>query len=336
MILDARGSQVFGSDTLDRAVVQIDLGDFGFGTGQGIGIDRVAVVLRCDSYAAIGQVLHWMVAAAVPELEFERLSAQSLTENLVAEADTKQGLLVEQALYGLHDRLQPCGVARAWTEKNAVRIPSQDFVAGSGSGQNDASHADRREPPQNVMLEAAVEDHDPVAITFAGFFDRFLARVAPRIGRLRRHAVHKIGFVIGLGLLQIAEGLIGISVRDRAHGDSGAANTLGNGTGIQPLNGHHLAFHEKLVERFRGAPVARQIASLADDETRWLKPVGFKIVFVDPVVSDERISKKDDLPGVAGVGQNLLIAGHAGVENNFTGRFSGVSERFSLVDRAVT
>ena len=44
---------------------------------------------------------------------------------------------------------------------------------------------------------------------------------------------------------------------------------------------------------------------------------GFFVVEVRADVADVRVRKADDLSGVAGVGENFLVTGKAGVENNF-------------------
>ena len=44
---------------------------------------------------------------------------------------------------------------------------------------------------------------------------------------------------------------------------------------------------------------------------------GFFIVEIGANVSDVRIRQADDLAGVAGVGENFLITGEAGIENDF-------------------
>jgi len=41
------------------------------------------------------------------------------------------------------------------------------------------------------------------------------------------------------------------------------------------------------------------------------------IVHVGPDISDVRVSKADDLAGIAWIGKNFLISGEAGVKNNF-------------------
>ena len=53
----------------------------------------------------------------------------------------------------------------------------------------------------------------------------------------------------------------------------------------------------------------------------------FIVAGVDPVVADVGGGEDDDLTGVAGVGENLLIAGHAGMEDDLSaGRDRGTEE----------
>ena len=89
---------------------------------------------------------------------------------------------------------------------------------------------------------------------------------------------------------------------------------------------------------FVRAPVRRQRRKFADDQRFdiWLR--GLLVVIVRPDVSDVRIGEADDLPCVAWVGENFLIAGEAGVENNFAAT-AGASTRgaplkyFSVLER---
>lgn len=46
-------------------------------------------------------------------------------------------------------------------------------------------------------------------------------------------------------------------------------------------------------------------------------PRRFFIFGVRADISDVRISQTDDLPGIAGVGENFLVTGEAGIENDF-------------------
>jgi len=68
---------------------------------------------------------------------------------------------------------------------------------------------------------------------------------------------------------------------------------------------------------FRGAPVRGDLRELAHDERFDVGARRFFVVEIGAYVADVRISQTDDLAGVTGVGENFLIAGEAGIENDF-------------------
>jgi hypothetical protein len=47
------------------------------------------------------------------------------------------------------------------------------------------------------------------------------------------------------------------------------------------------------------------------------------------------IGEADDLPGVAGIGENFLVAGKAGVENDFTAVARASARRAAVKDSSV-
>src|SRR5207249_11817838 len=51
---------------------------------------------------------------------------------------------------------------------------------------------------------------------------------------------------------------------------------------------------------------------------------------IDPIVSDQRISHRDDLPTIRWVGQYFLITGHGGAETNFADAGTGCAKGFAL------
>ena len=55
----------------------------------------------------------------------------------------------------------------------------------------------------------------------------------------------------------------------------------------------------------------------AHDQGLDVRPRRFLIVKIGAHVSDVRIGKADDLPGVAGIGEDFLITGETGVKNDF-------------------
>jgi len=59
------------------------------------------------------------------------------------------------------------------------------------------------------------------------------------------------------------------------------------------------------------------LRKFADDERFDIRPRRFFILEIRANISNVRISQTDNLPGIAGVGENFLITGEAGVENDF-------------------
>jgi hypothetical protein len=53
------------------------------------------------------------------------------------------------------------------------------------------------------------------------------------------------------------------------------------------------------------------------DERFNVRPRGFLVVEIGADISDVRIRQADDLAGIAGVGENFLVTGEAGIENDF-------------------
>ena len=80
---------------LDRVVVEIEMGDFDRALKR-IGIDGEAVVLRSDFYFSRGQVHHRLIAAVMAEFQFIGLAAQGQTQNLMAEANSKDRFFADQ------------------------------------------------------------------------------------------------------------------------------------------------------------------------------------------------------------------------------------------------
>ena len=49
-----------------------------------------------------------------------------------------------------------------------------------------------------------------------------------------------------------------------------------------------------------------------------MRPRRFLIFRVCADISDMRIGQADDLPGITGIGENFLVTGEAGIENDFS------------------
>ena len=67
-----------------------------------------------------------------------------------------------------------------------------------------------------------------------------------------------------------------------------------------------------------GAPVGGDDGQVADHQARGVDFSGFAVLGVHPGVAHMRIGKGNDLPAVARIGENFLVAGHRSVEYHFT------------------
>jgi hypothetical protein len=83
-----------------------------------------------------------------------------------------------------------------------------------------------------------------------------------------------------------------------------------------PDDGNFMAVQVKL-RRFRRAPVGGYLRKLPDDQRFDIRPGRLLVFKICANVSDVGVGKADDLAGVAGVGENFLITGEAGIENDF-------------------
>jgi hypothetical protein len=61
----------------------------------------------------------------------------------------------------------------------------------------------------------------------------------------------------------------------------------------------------------------------------------FEIFFIDPVVPDLGIGHRDNLAAIARVGEDFLVAGHGGIEANFSIHFAGRAERGAGVNGTI-
>src|SRR5439155_24089638 len=89
VVLDGKNGKLPVAESLDRTVVQVDVGQLVFRLREERRIDGEAVVLGRDLDLAGAQILDRMIGSSVPELELERLPAARQAEDLVSEADAE-------------------------------------------------------------------------------------------------------------------------------------------------------------------------------------------------------------------------------------------------------
>jgi hypothetical protein len=84
-----------------------------------------------------------------------------------------------------------------------------------------------------------------------------------------------------------------------------------------PDDGNLVAVQVEL-RRFGAAPVRRDLRKLADNERLDMRVGRLFVIEIGADVADVRVGEANDLAGVAGIGENFLVTGEAGIENDFT------------------
>jgi hypothetical protein len=71
------------------------------------------------------------------------------------------------------------------------------------------------------------------------------------------------------------------------------------------------------VSSFCGTPIGRNLGKFAHNQCFDIRAWRFFIVEIGAHVSDMRVGQTDNLAGITRVGENFLISGEAGIENDF-------------------
>jgi hypothetical protein len=83
-----------------------------------------------------------------------------------------------------------------------------------------------------------------------------------------------------------------------------------------PQNGN-IVPHEIILRRFARTPVGGDGGKFPDDERLDVRACGLLVIGVGPDVSNVRVSQADNLARVTRIGEDFLVSGEAGVENDF-------------------
>jgi hypothetical protein len=128
-------------------------------------------------------------------------------------------------------------------------------------------------------------------------------------------------------------------VGDHAVRHAGLADLAGQGAGVDARQADHVATLHPAVEVTVGAPVGLGGRGVAEDRAAGgrLGAAGhlLQVLDVRAHIAHVREGEGDDLGHVGGVGQDLLIAGHGGVEAHLADRIAGRAATDALQDRAV-
>jgi hypothetical protein len=86
---------------------------------------------------------------------------------------------------------------------------------------------------------------------------------------------------------------------------------------------------------FGGTPVRSDGREFANNQRLDVRPRRFLVVQIGANISDVRVGQTDNLPGVAGVGEDFLVTSEAGIENNFAAVARDRASRAAVKDAPV-
>ena len=113
---------------------------------------------------------------------------------------------------------------------------------------------------------------------------------------------------------------VGVAVTEGAGQGAVGAEVTRQSSGVDAHDGRDAVLAQEPLERPDRTPVGRDVGEFAHHDA--LAPRSQRLVVErrDAVVADVRVREADDLTGVAGVGDDLLVARERGVEDELTAR----------------
>lgn len=122
-----------------------------------------AMILAGDEYPASPQVAYRVIGAVVAEFHFLCFAAQGEAEQLMPKTEAKGGdASFDDCAHGVLCLGQGGGIARAITEKDAVRAEAQDFGAAALWGEYGDAAAAIGEQAQNIAFGTKIHHNDMV------------------------------------------------------------------------------------------------------------------------------------------------------------------------------
>ena len=122
-------------------------------------------------------------------------------------------------------------------------------------------------------------------------------------------------------------GVVEVGRREDARHRPADAQPADQGARVDPLDADDAVLGQVVVERSAASGSCSACGSARG--RRSPRPAAgrdSRVLGVDAVVADERVGHRDDLALVGRVGEDLLVAGHAGVEDDLAERLAGGAE----------
>ena len=244
------------------------------------------------------------------------------------EADPEERPAVVDHRPSQRDRaVEPRRIARAGRQDHAVDVGSQRDCGRDRVRQDPDARAAAAHPPNDVRLQAVVDDPDqrPTLLARPDVDDR-----------RRRDLADEVLVLPAADASRPIDGRV--AIREARLGHDAAQAAVRSQVARQGARVHPGDRGDVVAAKERGelaGVVEHGRRRVRDDERAEPRPKGLIVVDEPAVVADERVRHDHDLAGVRRVGADLLVARLRGVDDQVAARGRRCAERDPGKDRAV-
>lgn len=302
---------------------------------QGRHVDSIAVVLAGDVAATSAHVQSRDVVSPVTVLELDGASASSQSQQLVTQANTKDGHLrrLHQAAQVVGGGLAVSRVTGTVGDEDTIEVVSH-LVDGEVKGEHGHAGTAVDQAAQDVLLDTTIDDsHVTLGVTTAHMEGSLGADLANKVN-----------------LLRVGEGLILIGIVLFTDGDAGQRGSLltqigDDGASVNARNGGDALASAPFPKALDGSPVAVPFGHVGHDHTGSLQVGRLKVLEQamlvlferrHTVVPNERLGEDQDLTPVGRVGQGLGVTHERGGENSLPRDVGAGSKGLTVEDRTIS
>ena len=345
VVLNRKDRAVGHADTAVRAIKERNMG-FDDTLWKRLTVDGKAVIHRSDFHLAGFKVLDRVVGPVMTVVHLDRFGAQCQRKHLVAKTNSE-----DRQIRGVEDRADHwdrigacCGwIAGTVGQENAIGIMGQNLL-GRGGCRKDSHVATRRgEAAQNIALGAIVEGDNletrfcSICVTLGPCPPLFIPLIGLRAGHFAGQikafeAAEGAGAGDQIFDVKIAVGIMGQGcVRGALLPDR-----AGQAARVNAADTDAAALAQPFSQFLRRAPVRWFRRVPFDNHALGHRFGAFVIFGGDAGIADMREGESHDLTGIRGVGHDLLIAGHCGIETQFGHLGAGGAEPLSVKNRSIS
>ncbi len=233
-------------------------------------------------------------------------------------------------------------IAGAVRQEHAVGLVAQDVFGRRRRRHDRHLAAGVGEAAQDVALGAVVDgDHVILGLLeLAVALAQRPGRLGPRIALLGRdldreiHAFETGPFLRGLQQLRNVE-LAVRRMHDHAARRAAVAHAARDLARVDAADARQVVALQPVIERLGVAPVGGLGDVAAQHDAARGRVDALDVLEIGADVADMREGEGDDLAGIGGIGDDLLIAGHRGVEADLADRLACRADALAPKDRAV-